>query len=181
MNVLKLIGGVVALMALLALVGCVQVFGPEENGEDAVEPSSAVWLMDQTGESGQIVSTDEPDPKFSHQGAAFENNGDMAIAVTYDPLTLTIAGSSEDTTITSVSVDIIYQVDGHEREQTGIAVGHAGGVFFDSSATFPDGLDFWDDDGDGEFLASTPSGDYPVLAFKEITIDGSVVWTNPDL
>ena len=36
MNVLKLIGGVVALMALLALVGCVQVFGPEENGEDNV-------------------------------------------------------------------------------------------------------------------------------------------------
>jgi hypothetical protein len=131
-----------------------------------------------------MISTAPPHARFTHQAATFENNGQIILAVTYDPVTLTVTGTSDDSTITSASIDVVYQVNGEERQETSISVVNGSGDGFFHFGTFsPEGLDFWDDDGDGAYLdldAHPDSSDYPLVGITEVRLDGSEVWTSPD-
>ncbi|NBC30423.1 MAG: hypothetical protein GVY29_10605 [Spirochaetes bacterium] len=130
-----------------------------------------------------MISTAPPDAMFTHQAATFENNGLIILAVTYDPVLLTVTGTSDDSTISSASIDVVYQVNGEEREETSISVNVTWGVFSHTGTFSPAGLDFWDADGDGAYLdldAHPGSSDYPLVGITEVRIDGSAVWTSPD-
>lgn len=177
-------GLAVAFAAMSLLAACANPANSDDVGSGQ-STTAAVWFLNGAGDSATMVSTAPPHARFTHQATTFENNGQIILAVTYDPILLTVAGSSDDSTISSASIDVAYQVNGEEREETSISVSVTGGVF-SHSGTFspsPAGLDFWDADGDGAYLgldAHPDSSDYPLVGITEVRIDGSAVWTSPD-
>jgi hypothetical protein len=182
MKVFRLIVVIFTLVSLLTVVGCVQPFGPDDEEEDddgsGGNSSSYVWIMNATNVEIQT------DSKFSEKGpsgTAFfstlafvdDSSGTGFVFTIFDNLS----------TASTAAVTMIYQVNGVTKEITFFGSFQSGQYtenVFDASL-FPDGIDYYDPDGDGEFMATIPSDDDPYLAFKQVSIDGSIVWTNPYL
>lgn len=170
--------------ALISLAACTNPASSDDVGSGQ-SATAAVWFLNGAGDSAAMISTAPPDAMFTHQAATFGNNGQIILAVTYDPILLTVTGTSDDSTISSASIDVVYQVNGEERQETSISVNVTGGVFshFGGFSPSPEGLDFWDADGDGAYLdleAHPDSSDYPLVSITEVRLDGSAVWTSPD-
>lgn len=178
MKVFRLVVVIFTLVSLLTVVGCVQPFGPDDEEEGDDDPSSYVWVMNTTNVEIQT------DSKFSQKGVlgtdfsstlAFvdDSSGTGFVFTIFDNLS----------TASTAEVTMIYQANGVTKEITFSGSFQSGQYtenVFDASL-FPDGIDYYDADGDGEFMATIPSDDDPYLAFKQISIDGSIVWTNPYL
>jgi hypothetical protein len=178
------VGLTAAFAAMSLLAACANPASSDDVGSGR-SSSAAVWFLNDAGDSATMISTAPPHARFTHQAATFENNGNIVLVVNYNPIVLTVTGFSDDSTISSASIDVVYQVNGEERQETSISVPWSGDIFF-YSGTFspsPEGLDFWDADGDGAYLdlaAHPDSSDYPLVGITEVRVDETAVWTSPD-
>lgn len=180
------------------------------NNDQPRKPSAYVRHLTQTNGVGQIVSTNPPDAKWKEGGISFtySHNGtdydfNFASASTeinetppIDSYYLAVWFINESSTgdsysgdgsgeLDNLSIDItfIYQADGTEYEiSNSTTVYNAFGYGTDGTIDLPHGIDFWDADGNGEFNPTLdPDSDYSLFAFKQVSIAGTVVWSNPNL
>lgn len=153
------------------------------SAEEDIAPENGTYHMDNNFQTMNIVSTTMPPAKYDHQSFSADSTHSGSLAVVDTSLTIILFGGNID------SITFVYQVDGVEQE---IVFDNLTDDDFDTMITktilasdhFTNGIDFYDADGDGVFLdldAFPSSGDYPVIAFKEVAYSNGTTWTNPDL
>lgn len=176
---------IVILIVILVFAGCQLPMG--------VEKTSVYWIQPDNTITKSAFNT-EPAVKYTHKSFGDETTSYSGVITSDgDPTSITVILSDMNfsESINNVSITLIFTANGVEDSITLTESNfeYSGGGIYNAtiwdSSFFPNGIDFYDADGDGEFLNldNYPnSDDYSILAFESVSINGtSYTLTNPGL
>jgi hypothetical protein len=160
------------------------------------DPVPTIYHLEPAGGTMSVLSSDPPDPRYSHQSAVIATDDGQAQASlvfiddpTWFQIFVLAPATPEEP---AVEIDIVFQVDGVSDSRSFTGTLDDAGVYSLtnelSTNALPNGIDVYDADGDGEFLdldAYPNSDDHPLLAFQQVVITNpsgtNWVWSNPDI